>query len=335
MPRPSRWPIRLAVGVTAGALSVAVAACGSTSASSTGNSGAASSGTTTVTVGVLPIADVAPLYLGMKQGFFAKQHLKVVPHALQGGAAVASAVIGGSLQFGFGATANLVLASASGLPLQFIANGDQAATTPDKAWSGILVGAKSKITSVSQLSGKTVAANATKGENELALDALLLKSGVQPSAAKVVAIPFPTMPTSLTQGQVTAVTEVEPFVSQIKAGGGSVVTPLFEGMQPGMIVAGYFTTKKTIAANPDLVKRFVAAMNTSLAYAQAHPAAVRSIIPTYTKIPASVAAKMNLPVWGSKINTTSITSQEKLMQQLGWLKSTLPLSQLVWSGASQ
>ena len=33
---------------------------------------------TTVNVGVLPIADVAPVYLGIKEGFFAKQHLNAL-----------------------------------------------------------------------------------------------------------------------------------------------------------------------------------------------------------------------------------------------------------------
>jgi NitT/TauT family transport system substrate-binding protein len=286
-------------------------------------------------VGVLPIADVAPLYLGMKQGFFARQHLDVVPHALQGGAAVASAVIGGSLQFGFGATANLVLANAHGLPVQFVANGDEAASGSSTAWSGILVGAHNGIRSIAQLGGKTIAANALEGENELALDGILLRNGVQPSSVKVVALPFPTMPSSLASGQVQAVTEVEPFVSAIKAKGGVLLSPLFEGQEPSMTVAGYFASKKLIQGDPELVKRFVTAINESLDYAQAHPAAVRAIIPTYTKIPAAAAAKMNLPVWGSVIRTPSIQAQQELMRKLGWLKTVVPVSQVLWSGAKR
>jgi NitT/TauT family transport system substrate-binding protein len=335
MARPSGWTGRLAAGVGAGALSLVTAACGTSNATQAGSAGGASAAPATVTVGVLPIADVAPLYLGMKQGFFAKQQLQVVPHPLQGGAAVASAVIGGSLQFGFGATANLVLANAHGLPVQFVASGDQAASAPAAAWSAIVVGPHSGITSITQLRGKTIAANALQGENQLALDALLLRNGVQPGSVKVVAMPFPTMPSALAAGQVQAVTEVEPFVSGIKATGGTVLSPLFEGMQPSMTVAGYFTTKKVIQSDPALVRRFVTAMDESLAYAQAHPAAVRAIIPTYTKIPAAAAAKMNLPVWGATIGTASIQSQEQLMRKLGWLKTAPPVSQLLWSGAEK
>ncbi|MGH2895238.1 MAG: ABC transporter substrate-binding protein, partial [Solirubrobacteraceae bacterium] len=322
-----------------GALAAAALLCagcgGSSSPTSSAAAGQSSGATTTINVGVLPIADVAPLYLGAKQGFFAKQHLKVVPHTLQGGAAVASAVVGGSLQLGFGATANLVQARAHGLPIQFVANGDEAASSPASAWSGILVSPGSAVTSVSQLAGKTVAANATRGENELALDSILLRSGLQPTSAHVVALPFPTMPSALSAGHIQAVTEVEPFVSAIRAKGGKMLTPLFEAMQPSMIVAGYFTTSGEITKSPALVKRFVTAMNQSLDYAQAHPAAVRSIIPTYTSIPSDVAAKMKLPTWGSAVSTSSIQFQEQLMQKLHWITAPVPVTKLVWSGAKR
>jgi NitT/TauT family transport system substrate-binding protein len=335
MMRPSLWIRRLGAGTAAGILSLVTAACGSSSPGTAGNPGNASSGTSTVTVGVLPIADVAPLYLGIKQGFFARQHLNVVPHALQGGAAVVSGVLGGSLDFGFGATANLVLANSHGLPVRFVANGDKAASGPGAAWSGILVGARSGITSVSQLRGKTIAANAVQGENELVLDGILLRNGVQPSSVKVVALPFPTMPSSLASGQVQAVTEVEPFVSAIKAKGGVLISPLFEGQAPSMTVAGYFAGARLIQGKPALVKRFVTAINESLDYAQANPAAVREVIPTYTKISAAVAAKINLPVWGSALGTASIASQQELMRKLGWLTTVVPVSQLVWPGAKR
>jgi NitT/TauT family transport system substrate-binding protein len=286
-----------------------------------------------ISVGVIPVADVAPLYVGMKKGFFAKQHLKVIPHVLQGGAAVASAVVGGSLEFGFGATANIVLAESSNLPVQFVANGDQAASSASSAWSGILVSGTSGITSISQLAGKTIATNALEGENELALDAVLQSNGVSPSSVKIAVLGFPDMAAALASGSVDAVTEVEPFVSAIEAQGGVMLSPLFEGMKPSLLVAGYFANKNLIRENPKLVKGFVTAMNESLNYAQTHPAAVRAAVLTYTQIPATVVAKMKLPVWGTAVQTKSITFQENAMLHLGWISRLVPVSKLVWSGA--
>lgn len=340
MQKCSRRSSQLRTAALVAAASLLLAACGGNSSAGgaaasggSSSSAAAATGSSTVSVGVLPIADVAPLYLGMKHGFFAKQHLTVVPHTLQGGAAVASAVVGGSLQFGFGATANLVLARSHGLPIRFVANGDEAAADAANAWSGILVRAGSGVKSVSQLAGKTIAANATHGENELALDSILERNGVQPSSVHVVALPFPTMPSALISGQVQAVTEVEPFVSAILAKGGTLLSPLFEAEQPSQIVAGYFTTQNEISSKAGVVTRFVTAMNQSLDYAQANPSAVRKIIPTYTSIPTTVAAKMKLPVWGSAVATSSIESQEQLMRKLHWITSPVAVNELLWSGA--
>lgn len=331
-----RWAAALALA----SLGTVAAACGSGSSASSSNTTSATTATTAVTpatvnVGVLPIADVAPLYLGIKQGFFAKQKLTVVPHALQGGAAVVSAVVGGSLDFGFGATANLILASTHNLPVQFVAQGDQAAATAADAWSGILVSGTSGITSIKDLAGKTIASNALQGENELALDAVLQANGVNPSSVHVVAMPFPSMPAALAAGQVQAVTEVEPFVSAIEAKGGKLLSPLFEGMKPNLLVAGYFTTSSEIQKSPDLVKRFVTAINESLTYAAANPAAVRAIIPTYTSIPASVAANLKLPVWAPTLQLSTVQAQAQLMVQLGWITTAPSISSLVWSGAAQ
>lgn len=332
---------RGAVGLTAlaAAVCLTVSAC-SSSGPGTTSSGASASGststetTTTLNVGALPIGDDAPLFVAIKKGYFAQEHLDVKAHVLQGGAAIASAIVGGSLQFGFGAVANLILGRAKGLPLKMVAAGNRAASDPSAAWSGILVGKDSDITSVSQLAGKTVAVNARQGANELALDAILQANGVDVSSVHVVSVPFPTMPSTLSSGHVDAVTEVEPFVSAIEGSGGKMISPLFQGEEPGLAVAGYLTTDKVIKDSPDVVKRFVTALNKGLDYAQNNPDYVRQIIPSYTQIPAATAQKMKLSPYGSQVNTTSIQNQEKLMLKFGWLKTQPAISDLVWSGAT-
>src|SRR3954447_9023835 len=68
---------RRARGLIAPALAVVallVAACGGGGGGGGGGS-SSSSGPTTLKVGVIPIADVAPLYIGIKQGFFKQEKL--------------------------------------------------------------------------------------------------------------------------------------------------------------------------------------------------------------------------------------------------------------------
>lgn len=335
-------PRKTMLAATVLAVSLAATACGSPSSAGNSGSGATSGAATsgasaatpaTIKVGVLPIADVASLYLANKLGYFAKQNLTVEPTVMSGGAAVASAVLGGSLNFGFAAAVNLILAKEKGLPVQIVANGDSAATNPSSAWSAIMVAPHSSITTVQGLKGKTISSNALQGVNELAIDGILAKNNMSPSDVKITVVNFPDMPSALLAGHVDAVSEAEPFVSALKAKGASIVSPLFSGYIPGMTVGTWFTTSKEISSNPSVVHRFITAISQAEAYTESHPSAVRSIIPTYTKISSSAAQGMALPNYANSLNVASIQQQEQLMKKLGWITSNVTVSSLIWSGA--
>ena len=65
-----------------------VAACGDDEGGGGGGGGGDTAEVTTLKVGVIPIADVAPLYLGVEQGFFEEENLKIEPQLAEGGAAI-------------------------------------------------------------------------------------------------------------------------------------------------------------------------------------------------------------------------------------------------------
>src|ERR687888_499515 len=65
------------------------------------NGGGGSSGPQTIIVGTLPIANAAPMYLGMKKGFFEAEGLKIKPHVGEGGAALIPALMSNQDQFAF------------------------------------------------------------------------------------------------------------------------------------------------------------------------------------------------------------------------------------------
>ena len=71
------------------------------------------------------------------------------------------------------------------------------------------------------------------------------------------------------------------------------------------MIAIYFASVQYANANPDIVKRFKAAIAESLAYADAHTDEVRQIIPTYTRISPEIAAKIILPIWPPEFNRAS------------------------------
>jgi NitT/TauT family transport system substrate-binding protein len=306
-------------------LLVATAACGS------------NSGTTPppapgqpekVTVGVIAILDVAPIYLGKQKGFFTKRNIDLDLQTASGGAAIVPAVVSGQYQFGFSNVVSLLLASSNGLPLKVVSNGNNS-TGVDNDFAALMVKGDSPIKNPAELAGKKVAANTLKNIVDTSVRASVRKAGGDPKAVQFVELPFPQQPAALQSGQVDAVFVVEPFQQAVLAQGGRKIASSYVDAAPNLTVAMYFSSQQTIAAKPDLVKRFTEAMKESLAYADAHPDEAREVIKTYTTIAPEVIAKMTLPKWPAEIDRKSIQALADLALGDGLLTKPADLNTLL------
>src|SRR3954452_5614187 len=312
------------------ALALAVAACGGDDGSGSGG-GAQAAKAVSLKVGVLPIADVAPLYLGMQQGFFKAENLTIEPAVAEGGAAVVPAVMSGDNQIGFSNVTSIMNGKAQNLPLKPLAAGVNGAASEDKAWDALLV-PKGASTDLKSLEGKKVSVNTLKNLPEVAVRNSLEKAGVDVSKVQFVEIPFPDVPAALEAKRVDAAFAVEPALSSALAGGATKVAEPFEELAPDLTIAEYFTTEKYAAENQGVIERFTRAMNKSLDYAQQNPDATRKIITTYTKTPQTAAAKMTLPTWNSKVNGTAMTSLVGLSKKYGVLSGNVDVNGFVALG---
>ena len=98
---------------------------------------------------------------------------------------------------------------------------------------------------------------------------------------------------------------VEPFVTIAQSRGDKVVNWPLVDIAPNVMIAVYFASAQYVNANPDMVKRFKAAITESLAYADSHNDEVRQIIPTFTRITPEIAGKIVLPKWSTEMNRSS------------------------------
>ncbi|MFK0287090.1 ABC transporter substrate-binding protein [Streptomyces sp. NPDC090499] len=318
---------RLLAGLATGTFLLATAACGSSGGSS--STATSSGGTTTVKVGIIPIVDVAPLYLGEKEGFFGKRGLKLSTTLAQGGAAIVPGVTSGQFQFGFSNMTSLMIAQSNGVPVQAIANGVASTGVAGKDFGGLVVKKGSSITSPKQLEGKKVAVNTLKNINETAVRESVRKAGGDPDKVNFVELAFDQMPAALDKGQIDAAMAVEPALATMKLQGATeIASPLVDVAQ-NLTVAMYFTSTSYAQKNPAVVKKFQEAVAESLSYADAHPDEVRQIVTTYTKTPANVLAKVTLPKWPAEANRSSIETLEKLSEQDGLFKTAPDLDKLL------
>lgn len=313
---------RLLTALAAGALLVTASACGSSGDSDTSDEGASSDGTTTVKLGLIPIVDVAPVYLGQEKGFYSKRGLKLEMSTATGGAAIVPGVASGQFQFGFSNVTSLLVAQSTGVPIKAVANGIASTGVDGKDFSALMVKKGSPIKSPKELEGKKVAINTLKNINETAVRESVRKDGGDPDKVNFVELAFDAMPAALDSGQIDAASVVEPAQATVKSQGGVVIATPIVDVAKDCTVAMYFTSTQYMQQHPDEVKKFQEATAESLAYADSHPDEVRQIVTTYTKIPASVLAQVTLPKWPAEANKASIEALAKLGEEDGLFKKT-------------
>ena len=312
----------------AAAVGMLAAGCGGDSDEGGGGGGGAAK-PVTLKIGLIPIADVAPAFLGQKKGFFKEQKLTLDPQFAAGGAAITPAVISGDFDIGFSNTVSLLIAGSKKLPVQIIAPGVFGDSSNDKVWEDLLVKKDGPIKTAKDLEGKTVAVNTLNNICGVTINASLEKQGVDISKIKYTEIPFPEMNAALEKGRVQGACVVEPFVSQGKAGAMKGIDPFYFNTAPDLTVAAYFASKEYIAKHKDVVDRFVTAMKKSLDYAQAHPDEVRGVLIEYTEIPDAAAQKINLPQWKSDLTTDTIEQLSTLSKKYGYLEEEPDLKELI------
>jgi NitT/TauT family transport system substrate-binding protein len=261
---------------------------------------------TKVGLGVIPIVDVAPVYLGKAKGFFKSRGIDLSLVLEQSGGVIVKGVLAGKYQFGFSNVTSLMAADANGAPIKAVANGVASTGRAGRDFSAVMVRNGSLIVSPKDLAGKRVAVNALKSLGDTTIRQSVRKAGGNPIGIQFVAMPFPDMPGALQNGQVDAVWVVEPQLSETLTQGGQVLASNLVDTAPDMTVAMYFTGTALIAKDPTLVTRFTAAVNESLQYAAGHPDEVRNTVGTYTKINDTVRSAMILPNWSNTINRASM-----------------------------
>jgi NitT/TauT family transport system substrate-binding protein len=250
------------------------AACGSDddSGSSSGEDG----GTTQLTVGVIPIVDVAPIYLGQEQGFFEDHGIELTVETGQGGAALLPGAMAGQMQFATSNPVSLLQARDKGLDVRVIAHWTSALSSGDTDINGVVAAGGAGLDSAADLAGKTVAVNTLNGMGGLTIREAVRQDGGDPEAVSFVEMPFPDMPAALSGGNVDAVWVPEPFLTMLQGAGDTVVTYSSKESVPGHPTQLFFTSAQLVESDPELVQDFTAAVEETLEYADANPDAVKA-----------------------------------------------------------
>ena len=284
---------------------------------------------TPITVGILPIADLAPLYHAIDQGYFEEEGLDVSMEIGQGGAALVPAVVNGDYQFAFGNYVSLMLARQNNVPVSIVQNIVDGAERADRGTNALLVAPDSGIEDVSGLAGKTFAVSTLNNVAEVTIRTTLRNNDVDDSAIEFVEMPFPDMNGAVEQGSVDVSWVPEPFVTLGESAGLVNIVDPMHGTMPSMPLAGIFASDEWLADNPDLAGAFVRALQRGMDDA-ADEEAMRAAITANTETPEDLASQIALANWNPDIDTDKLAEIGSLAVEYGILDAEPDMEALVW-----
>lgn len=280
-----------------------------------------------LTVGTLPIVDVAAVHLAINEGFFEDEGLTVTPEVMQGGAAAIPALQGGDLDIAFGAWPSFLIANQQGIALRAVSDGVAAApgfteflALPDSGLEDNPAG----------MAGTTVALNTLGNLGELALRATLADAGLEYSDVTAVEIPFPEMGAALEGGSVDVIWAVEPGVAGNK-GNLSAVTVIdsYVDEMEGFPVAGYFVTAEFAEQNPNTVAAFTRAIQAAAEMLNDDPALRIETVLTYTELPEALLENVTFPEFRGELEVAELERVYEFMLDFEMIEGGLDVGALV------
>jgi NitT/TauT family transport system substrate-binding protein len=339
---------RTRFGPTTAVVLVLVAACGgggvdttTTTAAATTTTAAAnttSAGETPTTeaalemmpikVSLIPILDFAPLYVGMQEGIFERHGLDMTVEEIFSSPGLVSSVTSGSSDIATTSATQGVTGISNGLPIKIISNGS---FSPSEGNTEILVLPDSDIQSFADLAGRTVSTVALQGLFHLGTLSAVENAGGDWTTVEAIPGQQPDLADALAAGRVDAIVIQEPFLSQFLRDYGfrSLGNPYADlGYS---IPAGVWITSIEQSENePELMRRFRAAMAEASEFSQDNPDVVRAIVPTFTSLTAEQVAAISLPIFDGNLPPESLTAMGDSMLKYGWLRYIPSYNQVVW-----
>lgn len=311
-----------ALFATLAALSLGLTACGGPAPAAGGPDPV--SGNSSISIGVIPVAEFFPVYVAQDQGFFKEAGLDVEIESMSNAASIVPSVLNGQLTFGTTATPPFLTAVEKKIPITAVANAGSTTSEAGKDTGAFIVRADSNIASPKDLAGKKVAVNALSSLPHVAAVARIAQDGADPSDVQFVAMPFADMQAALDQNRVDALLSVEPFMSQSIGAGAKVISPLYTDVYlPGTTHTLYFTSKQFAAANPETVTKFKESLAKANALVAKDPSILRSALVKHGGMPQATADRVNLPTYATSFNVAGMVDMAVKMKENGFLSSDL------------
>lgn len=236
-----------------------------------------------------PIDDFKQVHYGIKSGLFRRYGLNVEVLLTNSGAAATAAVVGGTSQVAFTSVPGVLQAYVRGVPFRVVAPAQW--YTTESATDALYVKKDSPLRTARDLNGKTIAVAAIKDLFWATTMAWIEQNGGDTQTVKIVELPQSAVTPALEEGRIDAGRLGSPFVEQALAVGKvRLFAKNLDAIGKRYQASVFVSTADYVAANPEVMSRFVRAMREAIVYTNTHLAETADLVAAYSGVePAAVA----------------------------------------------
>jgi NitT/TauT family transport system substrate-binding protein len=281
-----------------------------------------------VRIGFGPADAYAEGWIGADMGFFKNAGLDVEVLPFNSGSLATAAVLSGNLDITCVTTLTLATAVARGIQMGIIA---PAAVNTAKGPQALLCVRKDgPIHTAKDMVGKTIGVNVLGTSVDLAIQAWLVKNGVDNKSVKFVEVLAAEVGAAIDRGTIDAFAQGEPALSSaLRQNNVRILADMMPAIAPRFLYAAWCCTPAYFKANPDVIKKFQGAIAQAGKWGNANHPASAVIVAKYTKLPVGDITTMMRAEFSDSIRTDEIQPLLDTAAKYGFITRPMTTTELV------
>ncbi len=280
-----------------------------------------------IRLGLLPFSESLAAVIADKQGFFKEEGIEVEVTKFDSGAIAVPVLQSGRIDIVLSNTVTTLQAFEHGLDAVIVAPGAVVRSSAPDTTIAVIALNNGPINSLKDLEGKRIAVNVINSSAWLHVVADLDKHGVDRTKVRFAEVPFPQMNDPLLNGQLDAISQVQPFSTALLAiGKAKILSWPYVETAPNTDITQYIALTSWVEKNHALAVKFARALAKSAKFAETNEAATRDINQEFTHINPEFKDKVLLPRIGTAIDLKEMNHTMDMMHKYGLLKAPVDLS---------
>lgn len=288
----------------------------------------------TITIAEQAIADFAPVWIGVSEGFFEEVGLtvEIVPGAASSAGQI-PLVLSGRADLAATTATSALQSNAESIPVHIVGGLTTFGTNAGEDQAGVIAPADSAIRSYADLEGTVVAVSGLRSVTHALMLAAIEQSGGDPGTVQFIQAPMPNIANLVATGGADAGFVVDPFLSTALAEGMTLVGRPAHEVAPGFPATSLVAASSYVASHQEALTRFHQALARAAEHAAANPELVVNVVAEQVGVPVEALAGTTNPVFNATVEVSDLEAEAEMLLRHGALTDPVDVAAIVWSPA--